>query len=828
MRRRRLALTIATVLAAVAAASGPALSSSNADSKTSDGFSATIRWTEGGVPRIVGSNFGDVGYGYGYAIASQAICVLADTYTTVNAKRSFYFGPNQTYAYRANSTNPTNINSDVFYQGIINEKRVEKLIALKAPLGPKDEIREGVKGYVAGYNRYLRDIGGAKGIKDPACKNAAWVHPITEIEAYRRFYQLALLASSGVAIDGIAGAKPPTPSLPVPIAKTALDDPEGAAKQLQEGFAKIEIGSNAVALGSDGTRNHSGMLLGNPHFPWIGSERFFEAQLTIPGKVNVSGGSLYGVPIILIGHTDTLAWSHTVSTSYRFTPFQITLVPGSPTTYLYQGTPTQMKATEVSVDLKGGGKETRTLYSTRYGPMLTSLLGLPLFPWTPAVAFTMGDANADNFRYVNHFFEMNESHTVEDALAVLKRNQGIPWVNTIAADSRGHALYADISVTPNVPNSLALTCNSALGVATYKLLRLPVLDGSRPGCGWADDQDAIQPGTFGPSNMPYVIRDDFVTNSNDSYWLSNPKQPLEGFARIIGDERTARTLRTRIGLIGVSERVDGTDGKPGRGFSRQELQDLVFDDRQYAGELVRDDAVALCEQLKAAGGMAPTSSGAPVSIDNACDVLKAWDLHENLDSKGALLFRRFWQRATSLKVPVANVAVPGSIAAVSPWADTFRESDPVHTPSKLNMLMPTVVTALGDAISDLRGANIKLDATVGSNQYELRNGVRIPIHGGPGTAGDFNAINVGWDPVKGYQGIPHGSSFVQVVAFSPQDNGCPDARMILTYSQSPDPTSPHYMDQTKLFSQKKWQLDRFCEAQIQADPTLKVQKLVGR
>jgi acyl-homoserine-lactone acylase len=40
-----------------------------------------------------------------------------------------------------------------------------------------------------------------------------------------------------------------------------------------------------------------------------------------------------------------------------------------------------------------------------------------------------------------------------------------------------------------------------------------------------------------------------VTNSNDSYWLSNPHQPLTGFARIIGDEGTARTLRTRIGLI---------------------------------------------------------------------------------------------------------------------------------------------------------------------------------------------------------------------------------------------------------------------------------------
>ena len=38
------------------------------------------------------------------------------------------------------------------------------------------------------------------------------------------------------------------------------------------------------ALGREATDNGTGMLLGNPHFPWDGSERFYQAQLTIPGK----------------------------------------------------------------------------------------------------------------------------------------------------------------------------------------------------------------------------------------------------------------------------------------------------------------------------------------------------------------------------------------------------------------------------------------------------------------------------------------------------------------------------------------------------------------
>ena len=43
---------------------------------------------------------------------------------------------------------------------------------------------------------------------------------------------------------------------------------------------------------------------------------------------------------------------------------------------------------------------------------------------------------------------------------------------------------------------------------------------------------------------------------------------------------------------------------------------------------------------------------------------------------------------------------------------------------------------------------------------------------------------------------------------------CPDARTILTYSQSTNPGSPFYNDQTKLFSKKKWVPDLFCRAAV--------------
>lgn len=47
----------------------------------------TIRTTEYGIPRILADTPKGVGYGYGWAIASQQLCTLADTYTTVRGQR---------------------------------------------------------------------------------------------------------------------------------------------------------------------------------------------------------------------------------------------------------------------------------------------------------------------------------------------------------------------------------------------------------------------------------------------------------------------------------------------------------------------------------------------------------------------------------------------------------------------------------------------------------------------------------------------------------------------------------------------------------------------
>jgi acyl-homoserine-lactone acylase len=150
------------------------------------------------------------------------------------------------------------------------------------------------------------------------------------------------------------------------------------------------------------------MLLANPHWPWAGYARYYQVQLTIPGVLDVAGASVSGTPVVEIGHTQGLAWTHTVSTAQRYTLFQLALVPGKPTSYLVDGRAEPMTRQEVTVTVRGSGgklsRVTRTLYGSRYGPVLAT-------GWTASTAFAIRDANAHNLRSMNEWLAMGRAQS---------------------------------------------------------------------------------------------------------------------------------------------------------------------------------------------------------------------------------------------------------------------------------------------------------------------------------------------------------------------------------------------------------------------------------
>jgi acyl-homoserine-lactone acylase len=775
--RRNVALSVAAVLVASLATATATTSATAAGAplEPSGGtYDVTITRTEHGIPHIVADDWASLGYGHGYATAQTSICNLADTLITGQGERSRYFGP--TARYRDNvSMDATNLQTDTFFTDLHNRHVVEDLLA-DPVRGPGAEARALVKGYTAGVKRYLQDVGGADGVHDQTCRGDDYLdESFSDLDLWYGVYAANLLASVGPFVDEIADASPPTlTDLGLPLVGGLLKQLLSLSDLLGSSTAQLDrslafskapatlpspdelkadlgkdpssgFGSNATALGGDATTTGRGMLLGNPHFPWHGRYRFAQAHLTIPGQYDVAGAALLGSPVINIGFNKNVAWSHTVSTAYRFTPYEYRVLPGLPTKYLTDHGLKDVEKRTVDVQVKkGDGTETvkRTLYRTEDGYVMDSpdtLMG-----WSPISVFAMRDANGEHLRTIDSFLNMGKASTVGGLLAAQDAGGGIPWVNTIAADRAGNALYADHSVVPNVPESMLNTCITPIGVVTKAQAGLLVLDGTRARstCAWKADADAERPGILGPSNLPDATRRDWVANANDSYWLPNPDERLEGFASIIGCEKCERSLRTRMVYKYVT---DALEHGP---ISFETFRGFEHENRVLAAEMTKGN-----------GDLAKTCAAARGG--EACDILAAWDDKNDIDSVGAHVFQEFWLRTKNDR-----------------WRIPFDAKDPLNTPRDLAEY--AVVPAMRDALKYLKEKGIPLDAPLGSLQVADKEGAPIPVDGGSAETGNVNVV-LEKAPVESSDAlynITYGSSHIQAVTFT--DTGV-QASTILTY-----------------------------------------------
>ncbi|TDF86433.1 acylase [Pseudomonas sp. H9] len=724
--------------------------------------SAEIRRTSFGVPHILAQDEQGLGYGIGYAYAQDNLCLLANEVVTVNAERSRYFGPDQvTFEQREN------LASDLFFSWLNTPTAVFGFWQAQPA-----QVRALLEGYAKGYNRALAErIAQGQGAQ---CLQAAWLRPITTLDLVKLTRRLLVEGGVGQFAEALAGATPPNAG-----AQVALDMSKVQARQ--EHFA-LERGSNAVAVGSERSATGHGMLLANPHFPWAGGMRFYQMQLTVPGKLDVMGAALPGLPLINIGFNRHLAWTHTVDTSKHFTLYRLELDPKDPTRYLLDGKSLAMSRQRLTVMVKGeDGKLTsvnRDVYSSAFGPVVQWPGRLD---WNTQHAFSLRDANLDNTRVLQQWYSMNQADSLQALQGSVTRLQGIPWVNTLAVDAKGQTLYLNQSVVPFVDADLLKQCSDP--AAGQELI---VLDGSRSACNWKVDPRAAQAGIFPAQLQPSLSRRDFIQHSNDSAWMVNPAQPLRGYSPLISREDEPLGPRSRFAL----QRLTG-DGK----LSGADLQQMVMDNQVYLAELLVPDLLHWC-------GKQPGNS--PVAA--VCASLKAWNLRADLDSGMGL-------------VHFQNMLEP-LLERPDIWRVAFDPADPLHTPRGLAVERAEVAAALHEAalasLAEVKQAGLNANVQWGQVQQAADG---TPIHGGPASLGVYNAIQ-SVPTAPGKRLVVSGTSYLQLVTF---DAKGPQAKGLLAFSESSEVDSAHASDQTKAFSAKQWHTIPFSAAQIKADPQYRVQ-----
>jgi len=730
---------------------------------------ADIRRTGFGVPHIRAENERGLGFGIGYAYAQDNLCLLANEIVTVNGERSRYFGPEQlTVEERENRV------SDVFFQWLNTPQAVNAFWQAQ-PV----EVRDLVEGYAAGYNRYLAERR-QQGL--PQQCQGDWVRDIAAEDLVKLTRRLLVEGGVGQFAEALAGATPPQ--------ATAQTENDARAYQLADTrlqrFA-LDRGSNAVAVGSERSFNGRGMLLANPHFPWVGGMRFYQMHLTIPGKLDVMGAALPGLPMINIGFNQHLAWTHTVDSSKHFTLYRLQLDPKDPTRYLLDGQSLPMNKQTVTVQVKQADGQvvpvSRDVYSSQFGPIVQWPGKLD---WNNQFAYSLRDANLDNDRVLKQWYAMNRAGNLKDLQDSVHTIQGIPWVNTLAVDDKGQTLYMNLSVVPNVSADKLARCSDPRAG-----LKMIVLDGSNSACAWDIDPQAAQKGIYASNQLPQLLRKDFVQHSNDSAWLANPAQPLTGFSPLISQDGQPLGLRSRFALDRLA-----TLSKKGP-VSVQDLQHMVMDDQVFLATQVVPDLLKFC------------ASQPEAALKSVCSSLKAWDGRANLESGiGLVHFQTIMQ------------AMQESPQA---WRVAFDPKDAQHTPRGLAIEKPEVAKALREAMLASADTAAKMGLTEktrwGDVQVVSSGGQQTPIHGGPGTLGIYNAIQ-SVPREDGKLEVVSGTSYLQVVTF---DDKGPHAQGLLAFSLSSDPASKYSRDQTEAFSKKQWSVLPFTEQQIKADPQYQVQ-----
>ena len=141
-------------------------------------------------------------------------------------------------------------------------------------------------------------------------------------------------------------------------------------KEMKELQDLSVIGSNNWVV--DGNKSSTGkpILCNDMHLQWMMPGIWYEAHLVVRNlNMNIYGFTLAGIPLVIAGHNDHLAWGFT-NTGYDVIDWYYYISVNS-THYIYDGTITEYETRTHTLKVKDAGCHTFTVKETVHGPVLS-------------------------------------------------------------------------------------------------------------------------------------------------------------------------------------------------------------------------------------------------------------------------------------------------------------------------------------------------------------------------------------------------------------------------------------------------------------------------
>ncbi len=464
-----------------------------------------------------------------------------------------------------------------------------------------------------------------------------------------------------------------------------------------------DVGSNAWAFAPSRTRSGRAILLRNPHLAWTAG--YWEAHVTIPGKINFYGDFRIGGPFTVIGgFNQHLGFATTNNATDTDEVYALDLHPWYPDHYLLDGVRVPLQRRDVTVEFLteiGLEYETQTFWWTQFGPVAES---------TRDHIYIVRAGSEGGFRAGEQFLKMMRATSLaewKNALAMRAR----PTSNFTYADRDGNIFYVWNGNVPRLPHaptgdSVAIHARSAADLWTH----LVAFD-----------------------SLPQVLNPPggYVHNENDAPYYANLNAILDSLGYPPNFERPRLGLRSQHALQLIHN---------DRKVTLKDVIKLKHSMRMLLADRVKGDL------LQAVSGAAPD-----VGLQAAAKVLERWDNTVAPKSRGGLLFETWWRRYSAQ-------------ARDSAYAERWNPAQLTSTPRGLGQPQ-LAVAALSWAVDETKRRFGAIDMAW-SDVHRVRRGtVDVPVGGCTGALGCFRVLSYTETP-DGRRSASTGDGWVLAVEFT--------------------------------------------------------------
>lgn len=517
-------------------------------------------------------------------------------------------------------------------------------------------------------------------------------------------------------------------------------------------------GSNGWVISPSRSASGHAMLFINPHLPFYGPGQVYEGHIHSDEGWEFSGYARFGFPFPYIGHNASLGWMSTDNAADMVDGYVEQFDdPHNGLQYRYGHEHKLAISKTASILVKGpNGAQAKTFETlwTIHGPIIGKYEGRALAARLPMY---------ESHGWLREWYDMTKAHNLQQLIAALEPHQML-FGNVMSADNGGHIFYV---------------YNAAIPKRGPRYDWSQPVDGSDPGTEWK--------GYYPFSALPQLTdpASGWMQNCNTSPFLltseGNPNP--NDYPKYMVREGRVPGLDAQNPRGRASERVLTARSK----FTFEEWAEAAFDTHVITADETLPRWLAMVNP--------DLITGESVSwVREAIPLLRSWDHVSRVESVPMAIYT-LWHQAMRKRPETAQDLTETLQQSLSQLARKFGNWRTAY--GELNRLVRSTKPAkppFGNPNFDDNEPSEPIAAVNGND------GAVFTLGTAPGIQ-DRRRYGV------------HGSTYISVVEFGPKTR----ALSVMTFGESGDPASRHFVDQEPLYTKGQFKRSWFTLEEVRAN-----------